>query len=235
MIAHHVSSAAYLSNQQIPGSVRFTRENTTAIVVDGPDAAYVAYAGTKPSSLADVFDDMRFDLVPFGSGKVHRGFLVHMLRLWPDIWRYISELNKPVIFTGHSLGAAASTLAASTMAGYFTHSVSLVTFGSPRVGNHKFALETQSVLKSVKRYVNNSDWFTMLPTMLRFSHVGKPLYFNRDEVLLNNPGFWHISWDRIKAAKVPWDGLSDHWIEEYVRLIEQNYWHPDVANGDLSR
>lgn len=74
--------------------------------------------------------------------QVHKGFGFAAARLKEHVfrniaeWRKQSDLNRRVVFTGHSLGAAVATLLAvayrSAEAGAATP---LVTFGGPRVGN----------------------------------------------------------------------------------------------------
>ena len=76
-----------------------------------------------------------------------------------------------IIFTGHSLGGAISTLASY----YFSkHKLSkneiiLITFGQPRVGNEDFAKDYMSINKNVYRIQRDEDIFSMFPPIKKFS------------------------------------------------------------------
>ena len=59
-------------------------------------------------------------------------------------------LQVKVMCTGHSLGGAVATLAAHdivTFCGVAPERISCYTFGCPRVGNHAFAAEYDTVVR----------------------------------------------------------------------------------------
>jgi hypothetical protein len=77
--------------------------------------------------------------------RVHSGFLEAFQGIWPQTYDELVKIhdsnpgkNLHIIFTGHSLGGALSTLAAIYTQRLFNHRVSMYNFGSPRVGNHAF-------------------------------------------------------------------------------------------------
>ena len=118
--------------------------------------------------------------------------------------------------TGHSLGAAMATIAATR---YQPHE--LFTFGSPRVGGKHF-------VKNIKcphlRFMNNNDIVCRIPpAWLGFRHHGEMIYFNRfgdraakstwtDKIygVLN-------SWKRFKF----FDAIVDHGMPNYVKAINK--------------
>lgn len=111
--------------------------HTQAYATRDPDGRrIVAFRGTEPDSVGDIGTDLVATLVgwPHG-GKVHRGFARAFASVQADVDRWIDENDEgtPPIFTGHSLGAALATLAAS-----HRKAAVLVTFGSPRVGDDAF-------------------------------------------------------------------------------------------------
>ena len=89
---------------------------------------------------------------------VHQGFQILFDRVWPLIEPSLVACDGPLIFTGHSLGAAFATLAAVASP---RKPDSLVTFGSPRVGNEAFV--DQLVGFPIHRIVNHHDIVTLLP------------------------------------------------------------------------
>ncbi len=94
----------------------------------------VAFRGTQPDDIRDLVTDARANLVgwPESAGRVHGGFAAAARALIPQIRGWFDS-TKPdpttLILTGHSLGAAVATLAATIWRPAW-----LVTLGSPRVG-----------------------------------------------------------------------------------------------------
>ncbi|MBW2355450.1 MAG: hypothetical protein JRF23_01550 [Deltaproteobacteria bacterium] len=102
-------------------------------------------------------------------GKVHGGFKQALLGFWLQILEALCRIEVPVFYTGHSLGAALATLAAS-----LRPPRALYTFGSPRVGDRRFGRTLDRL--PVFRIANPLDIVTDLPpTGWRsgFRHVGE--------------------------------------------------------------
>ena len=111
---------------------------------------------------------------PMG-GRVHSGFKKKFMAVWPVIAETLSGWSAPLLYTGHSLGAALATLAAGI---HRPHA--LYTFGSPRVGDLDFAETLQNV--RIYRLYNPGDIVTLLPPEappFRFCHVGEPIRYRR--------------------------------------------------------
>ena len=89
-------------------------------------------------------------------GRVHAGFKAALLGIWPEILDALRLLKRPVFYTGHSLGAALATLAAS-----LRPPRALYTFGSPRVGNARFVRMMETV--PVYRLAGALDVVTRMP------------------------------------------------------------------------
>jgi triacylglycerol lipase len=95
--------------------------------------------------------------------------------VWAVVERFVraeqARLPRPLWITGHSLGAALATLAASRLSG--DGSVRLqgaYTFGSPRVGDGAFGT---AIGVPIYRFRNDSDIVPHLPLGLLFRHVGQ--------------------------------------------------------------
>ena len=86
-----------------------------------------------------------------------------------------SKIIPRVIFTGHSLGGALATIAATCMSVQFMEHTNLViechTFGSPRVGNQSFVNIFNRFVHVSNRYVNDLDPVPMIPRFPGFYHV----------------------------------------------------------------
>lgn len=114
---------------------------------------------------------INFDSVPSpwpGGGCVHRGFKRVFSDIWDDVKKELSMIDLPFFYTGHSLGAALATLAASLRppkAAYL--------FGSPRVGDIAFVSSLYHT--RICRITNGKDIVTVMPPIAPFGyrHVGE--------------------------------------------------------------
>jgi hypothetical protein len=128
----------------------------------------------------------------------------------------MQEINRPLFYTGHSLGAALATLAA----GRFPPRA-LYTFGSPRVGDGEFATTLEGV--PTFRLVNNRDLVTGVPRKVgrvRLAHVGQlrqiePDSSVRDGSQLASAGWHRHPSDRRRWFDPPWP-VADHAPGNYV-------------------
>lgn len=76
--------------------------------------------------------------------------------MYPWIQEWVTSRPGRLLLTGHSLGAALATLAAT-----LELSAELITIGSPRVGNDEFV--QLRATRAVKRFVNCADIVTRVP------------------------------------------------------------------------
>ena len=134
----------------------------------------------------------------FGWGKVHKGFKRFLSAIWDDteiglgleslLRQELSDSNKQLWFTGHSLGGATALLAASAWHIHHgtTHPVTgIYTYGQPRVGNQKFKENFEAALgQRMYRFVNNNDIVTQVPTFF-YKHVGIEKYLTASGALEN--------------------------------------------------
>lgn len=114
-------------------------------------------------------------------GWVHRGFKKIFEEIWDSVHTELLSISRPIFYTGHSLGAALATLAAS-----LKPPKALYTFGSPRVGNTDFIDSIKDI--QIYRVVNGCDIVSSTPPSLasfKFLHAGEPRYLKHN----NCPGF----------------------------------------------
>ena len=130
----------------------FDVEGAQAYLLKGKDGTHVlSFRGTEVSQKSDILADLKAgkNLEACG-GKVHVGFKGEINKVWPAIQKAIADIDSLYV-TGHSLGAAMATIAASRIQ---SKVVALVTFGSPRVGNQEFI---DSLKVAHYRVQNNCD------------------------------------------------------------------------------
>ena len=181
----------------------------------------LSFRGTQPDNYQDLIADLRANLVawPESAGRVHDGFAVAVRALRPQILEWIAsakpQLNK-LILTGHSLGAAMATLAASIWRPAW-----LVTIGSPRTGNAAF-VDTVSATYRM-RLVDCCDAVTEVPPAIGgYVHIKDYKYLTRDAGIVENPDPAFVKSDRSQAR-------ADY-FRQYSGQLERNASVRDFAD-----
>jgi len=156
----------------------FSGPSTQCYTVTLPGWRVLTFRGTQVDrfwdSLLDWVSDFRILPVKDVQGHwVDRGFTAALDQVWVKVEAYLAAANDssplPLAFTGHSLGGALATIAASRYAGT-RHLEACYTFGSPRVGDRGFG---RSVVGPVYRVKNSHDIVTALPVGVLYAHVGE--------------------------------------------------------------
>lgn len=187
-----------------------------------------ACRGTQPKQYNDIKADARaFPVVAETIGRVHGGFKGEVDKLWDKIQEDIirEQAKRDVWFTGHSLGAAMSTILASRCRGETTivNPQELFTFGSPRVG---WASYINNFPFKHYRFVNNADIVPRVPFyIMGYRHHGECQYFNHYGNLRNLTG-WQRTKDTWRGifrgiAKGKFDSIADHNIKQYILHIKK--------------
>lgn len=157
---------------------------------------YVAFRGTQPDSLRDLRADADAALVAWPpGGRVHRGFRDTFLAVRVAVDAWLGEAGDgDLVVTGHSLGAAMATVMASVQ-----DRATLVTFGSPRVGDGAFVALFAG--RDARRYADCTDIVSRLPPPIVYRHVSKMHYVDRvGTVHFPPPDDAYIRADRLKAS-----------------------------------
>ena len=160
---------------ELAGDQPFRGESTECYVAYCDDFVIAAFRGTQvfrpgedrtlqafQAALRDFVTDAKFCLEEVeGGGRVHSGFKSALDQVWGPVAERLKQLAKErpkrtFWFTGHSLGGALATLAAARYPGLR----GLYTFGSPLVGDAKFA---RTFRAPAFRFVNNNDLVTRIP------------------------------------------------------------------------
>jgi hypothetical protein len=160
-------------------------------------------------------------------GQVHQGFAAALEAVWSGLAPALARAPGRRVFTGHSLGAALATLAASR-----TRPDALYTYGSPRVGDDAF-LRTVSALESY-RFTNCCDMVVHLPPRaFGYGHLGDASYVDRkgdvrvapsrammwrDQLWARLAYTWRWAWRR----EAVWTrGLADHAPVNYFSALSR--------------
>ena len=153
------------------------------------NSIFVSFRGS--SDIKNWIDDIQVrKTCPYNYNKsicVEKGFYKVYKSLKTDVFNEIKELinhykTKTFLLTGHSLGAALSTLLAYDMIkineGY---EVSLITFGSPRIGNSDFVYDMFKYKLYSKRVTHYYDIVPHMPEeILHYLHIPNEEWYNED-------------------------------------------------------
>jgi hypothetical protein len=182
--------------------------------------ALIAFRGTRPDAVKDLVTDVRFQLVDWTEtgGRVHFGFATAFRSLYSQIDRWL-QLHAAgrgrLIITGHSLGGALATLAASLW-----KPTLLLTLGSPRVGDAKF-VATLAAVPSM-RIVGCCDVVTDVPLEISgYRHIEAFFYITRSGQIL----------EKADSAVIATDRRQGH--ADYLKLHSWKIWK-NVASRQLA-
>lgn len=201
-----------------------------------PGVRVVAVRGTDERADWGQNLDLAWEDDDESDGRIHHGFSEAAVALWvATVHDFIRRSGATtIIFTGHSLGGAVATLLACLALrartlnfGVHWSRPYLITFGSPRVGDGRWAKWMDHYLQDrVIRFVNNNDVVPHIPSRLRgYRHVGKrPCYFGERGLLTIGPTLWHTFWEGLKGMACDLgtpglDAISDHFMDEYYKRV----------------
>jgi hypothetical protein len=204
----------------------------TLFVSKGPTQAAIFSAGAfhalvfrGTEKLDDWLRNAEALLVPWdGPGKVHAGFLRALNEVWTELHPALQNIDDPIFYTGHSLGAAIAVLAAARIEAA-RRPLAVYTFGSPRCGNGRFAKE-HPLRDRIYRVVNNRDIVPLVPP--HCEHTGELHYITSDKRFVTSPRRGEVWRDHLKdddTFSLLQDGIpeqiTDHAPVNYVAWMQR--------------
>jgi len=236
LIFARLSAIAYLNDTNVRTMAQelgftdiefYNKDGAQAYRFENAEDIVIACRGTEPSELNDIKADLRaLPVMAETIGRVHIGFKSEVDELWPQIKEDLFKRRlKKLWFTGHSLGAAMTTIMASRCEDdtAMPNIEEVYTYGSPRVGWSKYVA---SLSVTHHRWVNNNDIVTRVPMRLMgFVHHGTEHYMN-SWGNVRKLTLWQRTkdrirgmWSGIKQGKI--DNFSDHSMTNYIANLER--------------
>lgn len=204
----------------------YDHDGAQAYIFGNDHDRVVVCRGTEPNDWNDIRADLDLaTVIAETAGRVHRGFKREVDDLWPRLERALVNNRLPLWFAGHSLGGAMATICAGRckLSHIESNPRSLYTFGSPRVGNHRYV---EYVQYEAYRWVNNNDIVARVPPWwLGYRHKGQEVYLNAYGEIRTLTA-WQRMKDRWRGflsglKKWEFDQFTDHSIMRYIEYIER--------------
>lgn len=193
------------------------------------DDLVIACRGTQPNEFNDIKADLKaIPVVSETVSRVHQGFKKEVDELWPMVLEDLvrkQNSDKDVWFTGHSLGAAMTTIMASRCFhdDLIPDPQEVYTYGSPKVGWKKYCNSLGCIHH---RWVNNNDIVTRVPlAIMGYKHHGTEHYMNaygkyrKLTTWQRIKDRWRGMYMGIKQGKI--DNFGDHSMTEYIGNLEK--------------
>lgn len=189
----------------------------------------VIFRGSE--SRADWYYDLQVIKKDLGDNiRVHQGFYNQLYKNnnYDKITNVVVDLLKQkqyydyqVYITGHSLGAALSTLYGYQLSKNIHQEIVVASFASPRVGNAAFRedFDDRNNLTHY-RFTNNRDIVTAAP-MIYYQHVGQNIQLFDDNYKFF-PNYEYNSWFSFSLFSC--FRVSDHDCDLYYKRLLKNKW-----------
>lgn len=179
------------------------------------------------ANLANAFEDMEYSQAHDRvlSIYVHRGFDHDAFAVYQHILPHLKSHTK-IRLTGHSLGAAISTLLMMYLHNDGFEIEQSVNFGQPKITNAQGAEKSHSL--PLTRIVDDNDIVPLLPpiTLLDSIH-GIYKHFGDEIILLKNKKYHYLQEHSAERKSVGsfWcelghESIKDHFIENYITNIK---------------
>jgi len=225
-------TCSFCSVPNVTATVLYDRKTDTQAYIgfeNSSNSIIVSFRGTDLLSLPNWIEDLSVGLkreynkckgceIDDGFAKAHDAIQDQVFNSVDSMFQSYPAAN--LLITGHSLGGALAVLTAVDMAlKYNNVSISLYTYGCPRVGNEQFADYFDGMKITSYRVVHWADPIARLPPQpLHYQHVQTQIWYNADstnyEVCSGNE-------DPTCSDKMIFDplGLIDHLTYMHIDFI----------------
>jgi triacylglycerol lipase len=200
-------------------SVKFIENtNSHGISLEHNNKLIICWCGTNDEE--DIEDDINIlqkSLVinSVSCGKVHSGFYQYYKDLEKDTDEVIQEYlekqhgkDTEIIFTGHSLGSCICMHALKVAVSLPFVPMSVITFGSPMMGNREFVKVYSKFVKNSTRFYNANDIVVNAP-LIGFKHTN-------DGVCLTKRNCLKEFFRNLPKLNM----IKEHMLDAYISSLE---------------
>jgi predicted lipase len=164
--------------------------------------------------------------------KIHDGFYRDVTSVIDDIRANIPSRQTPILYTGHSKGAAEAEIAAWRLHCEGYNVTRVITFGKPRTGNALWAQLYDGSLGPVTiRVTHAADVVPWIPWLLgRYRQTAHELWLKAGGGMVSDPGLWRKLAGTggeiaLEYLRVKWRAgaalFTDHPIAKYLAPIQE--------------
>jgi len=200
----------------------FDRNETQAYLAQCKDYMVLAFRGTEPKQLKDIWTDLNFTPFKKEKRRMHEGFYKAYQDIEKDLVQAVKKINLPLYVTGHSLGGALALMAVMYLPD-MDWTAACYSFGGPKVGDDDFTDDLFKV--PVYRTVNASDIVPSLPPFwlilfgIHYQHAGDMRYLTRKgKLVIGVRGYLIYVWELAFSFFLPffWSRMvGDHEMDKY--------------------
>lgn len=209
-IAAMISLSAYSEEIPFATKIECKKTSTTAFIRFFDQQTVVVFRGTQ--QLLDWKYNLRALPWRYKGRWCHKGFAKAHKSVWSEIAPYIDE-DKPVLFTGHSLGAVLAEYSAWALGKHVD--ASLITFGKPN-GFLKKPGARMPWLKTHVSVCSGSDLVARVPHFCYAPDAGQQMLYFDNKLGM---GWWDPPRETLLADWRPFDAVSDHSMDSYKDLV----------------
>lgn len=140
--------------------------------------AVVSFRGREVDRWRELRQDLKFWKTNFDGKKIHAGFLESLNHVSKRLLLDIEDMGrgKRLLYTGHSMGGALSTLLSLEHA-----PTDICTFGSPKVAAPGDLTAVFDDVNFVRVFLSNDFVPTLPPDLFGYEHYGTPLSIDSGE------------------------------------------------------
>lgn len=179
-------------------------------------------------SYTDWWYNLQIKKVKYNGVKIHSGYLKQLLTsgVGDKLITHVKELldkhpDYNIYITGHSAGAALSTIFSYLLSPVVTQQITVVSFASPRVGNKKWRNEYNTLSNVTHyRFVNDKDIITVTP-YIKYYHCGQLFHINENGKSKFDPP---KNTNAFKSTFLYRWSISDHSCDSYYKAVKACHW-----------
>jgi len=186
-------TCSFCSVANVTATVLYDQKTDTQAYVGyelASNSVMISFRGTDILSLPNWIEDLSFgktrDYNQCAGCKIDDGFAKCHDAIENDVYANVKQRmamypGAGLVVVGHSLGGALAVLTAADLAvSYPNTSISVYTYGCPRVGNPAFAQYFNSLNSTSYRVVHWADPVARLPPQqVNYEHVESQIFYNQ--------------------------------------------------------